>query len=128
MEESEGSDHRRVLDIGCGTGYLLRLLAQRYPAADALVGVDPSPTMVERARTTYTDRRIEVHDGHVEKLPFQKGEFDLIVSTTSFDHWRDQADGLRECARVFDRNGVLARILFREMRFVSSPPGARRLF
>ncbi len=63
--------------------------------------------MVERDRTTCTDRRIEVHDGRVEKLPFQKSEFDLIVSTTSFDHWRDQAGGLRECARVVDRTGVL---------------------
>ena len=39
-----------VLDVGCGTGYLLRLLARRCPDAVEFAGVDPSPAMIEVAR------------------------------------------------------------------------------
>jgi ubiquinone/menaquinone biosynthesis C-methylase UbiE len=35
-----------------------------------------------------------------EHLPYADGTFDLVVSTTSFDHWSDQGAGLAECARV----------------------------
>jgi len=40
---------RRVLDIGCGTGYLLRLLARQWPQATELAGIDPAPSMIEAA-------------------------------------------------------------------------------
>jgi ubiquinone/menaquinone biosynthesis C-methylase UbiE len=97
----------RVLDVGCGTGYLLDLLAKRYPAAQALVGVDASAAMVAVARAGASDGRVEFREGSAERLPFEGGEFDLVVSTTSFDHWHDQAAGLRECARVLDRDGAV---------------------
>ena len=97
----------RILDVGCGTGYLLALLAQRYPDAEKLAGIDASAAMVAVARTLSLDPRIQVREAIAEQLPFGDAEFDLIVSTTSFDHWRDQAAGLRECARVLDRDGVL---------------------
>jgi ubiquinone/menaquinone biosynthesis C-methylase UbiE len=38
--------------------------------------------------------------GVAEELGYPGGTFDLIVSTTSFDHWDDQQAGLVECARV----------------------------
>ncbi len=39
----------RILDVGCGTGYLLRLLASRCPEAAELAGVDPAPGMIKVA-------------------------------------------------------------------------------
>ena len=39
----------RILDVGCGTGYLLRRLAQRCPAATELAGIDAAPEMIEAA-------------------------------------------------------------------------------
>ena len=41
----------RVLDLGCGTGYLLRLLARQWPQATELAGIDPAPAMIEAARS-----------------------------------------------------------------------------
>lgn len=98
---------RRVLDVGCGTGTLLRQAANHFPGAE-LVGADPAPGMVEAAR--------EVAQGNlpasfvcapVERLPFADGEFDLVLSTVSFHHWQDQQAGLHEIGRVLAPGGSL---------------------
>src|SRR5215472_14097529 len=98
---------RRILDVGCGTGYLLRQLAARCPAATELAGIDAAPTMIEVAASTATDDRLHFCVGTAEKLPWTAETFDLVVSTTSFDHWADQQAGLTECARVMVPGGTL---------------------
>jgi ubiquinone/menaquinone biosynthesis C-methylase UbiE len=98
---------RRVLDVGCGTGYLLRLLAERYPQATELAGIDAAPSMIETAEQVADDQRLRFTVGVAERLPFPDDAFDLVVSTTSFDHWADQQEGLRECARVLAPGGQL---------------------
>jgi ubiquinone/menaquinone biosynthesis C-methylase UbiE len=98
----------RVLDVGCGSGYLLRRLADRFPQARELAGIDPAPGMVEAARgASRGDERLRFAAGAAEQLQFADGTFDLVVSTTSFDHWADQRAGLSECARVLAPNGHL---------------------
>ncbi|HEY6494594.1 MAG TPA: class I SAM-dependent methyltransferase [Trebonia sp.] len=97
----------RVLDVGCGTGYLLRRLAARCPQADELTGVDPAPAMITAAREAGTDGRLRWVEGTAESLPFGDGSFDLVVSATSFDHWADQRAGLAQCARVLSPDGRL---------------------
>ena len=96
---------RRVLDIGCGTGYLLRQLARQCPQATELAGIDPAPSMIEAAVGLADDARLRFSTSVAERLPFPNGSFDLVVSTTSFDHWSDQQAGLRECARVLVPGG-----------------------
>lgn len=98
---------RRVLDVGCGAGELLRLLAARYPNATELAGVDPAPSMIEAAERAAGDRRLRFTVGAAEDLPYPDGAFGLVVSTTSFDHWADQRAGLAECARVTAPGGHL---------------------
>jgi len=98
---------RRVLDVGCGTGYLLRHLAARAPDAVELVGVDAAAPMVRVAQEATADPRARFQGGTAERLPEPDGAFDLVVSTTSFDHWADQQAGLRECARVMVPGGRL---------------------
>ena len=98
---------RRVLDVGCGTGYLLRLLAARYPQAADLAGIDAAPSMIEASDRAADDRRLRFTVGTAERLPYPDDAFDLVVSTTSFDHWADQLAGLRECARVLAPGGHL---------------------
>jgi ubiquinone/menaquinone biosynthesis C-methylase UbiE len=97
----------RVLDLGCGTGYLLRTLAARYPDAEQLVGIDAAPAMVKTANAVTHDHRLTFAVGVAEKIAYPDDTFDLIVSTTSFDHWSDQQTGLTECARVLCPGGQL---------------------
>jgi ubiquinone/menaquinone biosynthesis C-methylase UbiE len=98
---------RRVLDVGSGTGYLLRQIAARAPQAVELVGVDAAAQMVRVAQDTTADPRVRFLAGTAEHLPGPDGVFDLVVTTTSFDHWADQQAGLRECARVLIPGGRL---------------------
>lgn len=98
---------RRVLDVGCGTGYALRLLADRLPQASEFLGLDAARNMVEVARSASSDERLGFVHAKAERLPLCDGVFDLVVTTTSFDHWPDQARGIRECARVLAPGGML---------------------
>jgi ubiquinone/menaquinone biosynthesis C-methylase UbiE len=98
---------KRVLDVGCGTGYLLRRLAVRCPQAAGLTGVDPAPAMISAARAAAADGRLRWLEGTAEELPFPAGSFDLVVTMTSFDHWASQQAGLAQCARVLAPGGWL---------------------
>ncbi|MEB3982104.1 class I SAM-dependent methyltransferase [Mycobacterium sp. 663a-19] len=98
---------RHVLDVGCGTGYLLCTLAGRYPAARQLCGIDAAPQMIATASAFTPDDRLTFAVGVAEEIPYPDATFDLIVSTTSFDHWTDQQAGLVECARVLRPGGRL---------------------
>jgi ubiquinone/menaquinone biosynthesis C-methylase UbiE len=97
----------RILDLGCGTGYLLQTLASRYTDAVQLVGIDAAPAMVKTANAATHDDRLTFAVGVAEQIDHPDDTFDLIVSTTSFDHWSDQQAGLRECARVLRPGGRL---------------------
>jgi ubiquinone/menaquinone biosynthesis C-methylase UbiE len=98
---------RRILDVGCGTGYLLGRLAARAARAEVLAGIDAAPAMIEVARAAAADDRLRFVVGTAERLPWPAASFDLVVSTTSFDHWADQQAGLAECARVLAPGGHL---------------------
>ena len=94
----------RVLDVGCGTGALLRRAAGCFPDA-GLVGVDAAAGMIEAAREGGTPANLVC--APVEHLPFDDGEFDLVLSTVSFHHWEDQQKGLQEIGRVLAPGGSL---------------------
>ena len=68
-------------------------------------GVDPAPTMVEVATASSGDGRLRFSPSVAESLPCPDQRFDLVVSTTSLDHWSDQLAGLGECARVLKGGG-----------------------
>jgi ubiquinone/menaquinone biosynthesis C-methylase UbiE len=99
-----------VLDIGCGTGRLLRKVAARWPAAH-LIGIDPAEGMVEEARRLTPGATFYVSPA--EALPLPDSSVDLVMSTTSFHHWLDQAQGLHQIARVLRPGGrfLLADVL-----------------
>ncbi len=55
---ASGDFPRRVLDVGCGTGLLLRMLAARLPEAELLVGIDAAAGMIATAKSMADDPRL----------------------------------------------------------------------
>lgn len=72
----------RILDIGCGTGYLTARLAQAFPQA-AVLGLDLAPGMVEFAREKYRAANLSFTVGDGESLDLAERSFDLVVSNAS---------------------------------------------
>jgi len=86
-----------ILDVGCGTGRLLRKASVRWPAA-RLIGVDPAEGMIKQGRRLTPGATFYV--GAAESLSFPDSSVDLVMSTISFHHWQNQAQGVRQVARV----------------------------
>lgn len=92
----------RFLDLGCGLGAAL----ERAVATGAsIAGVDPSPSMVERAAQRVP--QAEVRLGSAESIPFEDDEFTAALSISTYHHWADAMAGLREAKRVLAPGGRL---------------------
>lgn len=98
-EHRQKDDERpRILDVGCGTGANLELLAE-YGRAE---GVDVSPAALAFCR----ERGLtNVRQGEAEKLPYADGEFDLVTALDVVEHLDDDVAGLREMRRVLRPGG-----------------------
>lgn len=92
------------LDVGCGTGRLLRKAQQRWPDV-CLVGVDPAEGMLKQAKELLP--KAAFHVSMAESLPLPNASVDVVFSTMSFHHWADQAKGIAEIARVLRPGGML---------------------
>jgi ubiquinone/menaquinone biosynthesis C-methylase UbiE len=97
-----------VLDVGCGTGDLLRLLAPIVSPGTA-VGVDLSETMIAEARQRSAENvdNLSFRMGSVLELPFPAGSFDRILATQLLLHVPDSCRALAEMKRVLSPSGVI---------------------
>ena len=76
-----------VLDVGCGTGSLTRLIADRMPPGKGrTLGIDAAEKMIEVARRKAGSRRVTFEAALAEELPCASGSFDRVVSTFFFHH------------------------------------------
>jgi SAM-dependent methyltransferase len=100
----------RILDLGCGTGTLAILLAERFPDA-TIVGVDGDPDVLERAvrKRAAGHENLRFDLSRVDRLPYQDNEFDVVASSLVFHHL-DRATkqvSLSESLRVLKPGGRL---------------------
>jgi 2-polyprenyl-3-methyl-5-hydroxy-6-metoxy-1,4-benzoquinol methylase len=97
----------KVLDLGCGRGHLLRLLARR---GFDIAGADSSPESVRAAQAALSPAdpgRIRV--GTLDAIPFDAGSFDLVVLIETIEHLRDDdlPQVIGEIRRVLKPDGAL---------------------
>lgn len=128
-----------LADVGCGPGYLLRVLAQNYPHLH-LIGVDISSHIIEKAKRNlahYRNIGFKVAGSH--GLPFADNSLDFVVSTLSLHHWSKPRQAIEEFHRVLKPGGgvlifdvrrnppVLAHFLVRIITAVVVPGPLRRI-
>jgi SAM-dependent methyltransferase len=91
---------KRVLDIGCGTGAALAVLAREFGCTVA--GVDPSPGMLAEARRKLPNR--DIRKGAAEALPFSDETFDAALMMTVVQHV-ERSRAFPEARRVLADRG-----------------------
>jgi SAM-dependent methyltransferase len=96
--ESLNTPQPRILDVGCGTGANLEMLADFGEAE----GVDVSTEALEFCQTRGLDR---VRQGEAEQLPYEDEAFDLVTGLDVVEHLDDDVTGLREMRRVLRPGG-----------------------
>jgi protein-L-isoaspartate(D-aspartate) O-methyltransferase len=95
----------KVLDVGCGKGFLMYDLMESVPGLE-VTGLDVSGYAKKNAKPEIQNR---IHEGHAKKLPFQDGEFDLVISINTLHNLEcfDLDAALREIERVGRKNKYL---------------------
>ncbi|MFD0971228.1 class I SAM-dependent methyltransferase [Plantactinospora endophytica] len=101
---------QRILEIGCGTGNLLRALGRRQPDVDA-VGIDPDPIALRRARrkAVRAGLPIRYERAFATDLPLPADSFDRVLSAFMLHHLAEdgRTPALREVGRVLRPGGEL---------------------
>jgi phthiocerol/phenolphthiocerol synthesis type-I polyketide synthase E len=95
---------RQVLDVGCGRGGTVRLMAEQCGAV--ATGLDLSPEAVAFCRRTHRHPRARFEVGDAEHLPFDAHSFDVVTNVESSHTYPNLRSFYAEVARVLKSNGI----------------------
>jgi SAM-dependent methyltransferase len=93
---------RRVLEIGCSSGYLTHLFSSK---ANHIVSIDMNPAALTRALTRRSSTPVAC--ANAEHLPFAAGSFDAIVMLEVIEHTSSDVAAITELRRVLKPGGML---------------------
>ncbi|MEE3950345.1 malonyl-ACP O-methyltransferase BioC [Peribacillus frigoritolerans] len=102
----KNTNHKiNILEIGCGTGYLTRLLVKTFPNA-TITAVDLAPGMVEVAKGLTTEDRVRFLCTDIEEMALNEN-YDLIISNATFQWLNDLPATLENLCTRLTANGSL---------------------
>lgn len=108
MELLQLSRSEKVLELGCGAGYAMKLILDQTLAEQA-VGLDLSAALIRSAalrnKNALTGGRAELVQANVNRLPFQEDHFEKVFSIHSVYFWDDLSKTLSEIHRVLKPGG-----------------------
>ncbi|MBO0848020.1 MAG: class I SAM-dependent methyltransferase [Pseudonocardia sp.] len=106
LRELAGWAGADVVDVGCGDGFHLPMFAR---GARTVVGVEPHPPLVRRARRRVAELpNVRVLEAGAERLPLEDASVDLVHARTAYFFGPGCEPGLTEADRVLRPGGVLA--------------------
>jgi len=92
-----------VLDVGCGTGTMLRKIADTCPING--YGIDMSENMLEEAKRKCPEMNIQ--HSRCEQTPFEDSTFDTLTTCMAYHHFEDKKGFAKEAARILKPGGCL---------------------
>lgn len=95
---------QRALDVGCGPGALTAVLIDRLQAS-SVAACDPSPAFVEVCARRHPE--IDVRTGRAEALPYDDGQFDLVLAQLVLHFVSEPEHAARELVRVARPGGTV---------------------
>src|SRR5262245_15551312 len=98
---------KRVLEVGCGNGWILREIARRVSSSGRAVGLDGSAALLAIARQQAESEGVDVElqEGDARELPFSDGEFDVALAPLVLLHVPDADRVVPELVRVVRPGG-----------------------
>ena len=102
-------DHRRVLDVGCGTGFSAAAMLRRFDV-ETLVGVDPAEGMLEvfaSKLAEFPGVAIELRADDVMAMDVPDGAFDAVISAMALHWFPDKPGAVARMARALRPGGVI---------------------
>jgi SAM-dependent methyltransferase len=100
----------KVLDVGCGGGGAVSLLATKVTKGK-VYGLDHSQDMVKLARKVnkrhIESGLVEIKCGSVSKLPFEDGEFNIVTAFETIEFWPNLNEDLKEVKRILRPGGEI---------------------
>lgn len=107
----------RVLDVGCGTGIVARVVASHGGPGTQVTALDMSPGMLEVARSSVEGDGPDVEwvEGKAETMPFPAFSFDMVLCQFALMFFGDRQAALSEMHRVLDDDGRLAIAVWQEI-------------
>lgn len=96
-----------VVDVGCGTGTLTRVLLNKLSETGRVVAIDISEEMVKRAREKCKDHRVEWHVGDAIRTPLGDGSVDRIICFSVWPHFENPMAAVAEFRRILRTRGAL---------------------
>lgn len=114
LAEIKKEPFKRLVDIGCGTGPMITLLAEEFPESH-YTGIDLTPAMIEVAKQKHLPNA-EFVVGDAENLPFEPDSFDVAICSESFHHYPNPQAFFDSVYRVLKPGGKL---ILRDVTFNS---------
>ncbi len=92
-----------LIDVGCGTGFLLDRISREVDTRFELHGIDFAPLAIARGKKRYPDLQLRCGDGTA--TGFASARFDALVSYGAMEHFPDPAAAIVEAARILATGG-----------------------
>jgi ubiquinone/menaquinone biosynthesis C-methylase UbiE len=100
----------RILEIGCGTGYLLKGIAAELENG-TIEGIDFSKTMISIAKKKNKkhigEKKAKIRLGNFDELPFENNSYDKIFSVNTFYFWKDPVITISKAIDLLKINGMI---------------------
>jgi SAM-dependent methyltransferase len=96
----------RILEMAAGTGVVTRAMLARLPESTTIVATDLNPGMLETAQQVGTSRPVRWQQADAMQLPFDDGEFDVVVCQFGVMFFPDKGHAYAEARRVLRPGGT----------------------